>query len=55
MANWIPAGASAVYAEPQPFFSSQPVFQMVVEFGAKVPANNTGVYYCRRATRSAPR
>ena len=45
VANWIPAGASAVYAEPQPFFNDQPVFQMVVEFGAKVPANNTGVYY----------
>ena len=45
VANWIPAGDSAVYAEPQPFFNNQPVFQMVVEFGAKVPANNTGVYY----------
>jgi lactose/L-arabinose transport system substrate-binding protein len=45
VANWIPAGGSAVYAEPQPFFNDQPVFQMVVEFGAKVPANNTGVYY----------
>ncbi|MBK7819616.1 MAG: extracellular solute-binding protein [Tessaracoccus sp.] len=45
VANWIPAGSSAVYKEPQPFFSDQPIFEMVVDFGSKVPANNTGAYY----------
>lgn len=43
--NWIPAGSSPVYQEPQPFFSDQPIFEMVVGFGEKVPSNNTGAYY----------
>ena len=45
VANWIPAGKSSVYAEPSAFFSGQPIFQKVVEFGAKVPSTNTGVYF----------
>ena len=45
LANWSPAGESDVYAEPHEFFSGQPVFQEVLEFGKEVPANNTGVYY----------
>ncbi len=45
VANWTPAGSSSVYAEPLEFFGGQPVFQDVVEFGASVPSNNTGVYY----------
>jgi lactose/L-arabinose transport system substrate-binding protein len=45
VANWIPAGDSSVYAQPSEFFGGQPIFQKVVEFGAKVPSNNTGVYY----------
>lgn len=45
VANWLPAGDSDVYAEPQPFFADQPIFQKVVEFGKSVPKNNTGVYY----------
>ncbi len=45
VANWSPAGDSSVYAEPQAFFGGQPIFQRVVEFGASVPKNNTGVYY----------
>lgn len=45
VANWIPAGDSSVYAQPSEFFSGQPIFQQVVEFGAQVPSNNTGVYY----------
>lgn len=43
--NWIPAGSSPVYQEPQPFFNDQPIYAMVVEFGEKVPSNNTGAYY----------
>lgn len=45
VANWIPAGDSDVYAQPSEFFGGQPIFQKVVEFGAEVPSNNTGVYY----------
>lgn len=45
VANWIPAGDSAVYAEPQEFWGGQPIYQDVVAFGAKVPSNNTGAYY----------
>ena len=45
VANWIPAGESSVYAEPSAFFSGQPIFQKVVEFGAEVPSSNTGVYF----------
>lgn len=45
VANWIPAGDSEVYAEPIEFFGGEPIFATVVEFGASVPSNNTGVYY----------
>ena len=45
IANWSPAGDSDVYAAPSEFFGGQPIFQMIVEFGANVPSNNTGVYY----------
>ena len=45
IANWIPAGESDVYAEPQPFFADQPVFQLVLEYAPQVPAINTGAYY----------
>lgn len=45
IANWLPAGESAVYGEPHEFFGGQPVFQTVLEFSADVPSNNTGAYY----------
>jgi len=45
LANWTPAGASDVYAEPHPFFADQPVYQLVVEYGAHVPSVNTGAFY----------
>ena len=45
IANWIPAGQSTVYAQPQEFFAGQPVFADVLTFAAQVPANNTGAYY----------
>ncbi|MGC3952779.1 MAG: extracellular solute-binding protein [Propionicimonas sp.] len=45
IANWIPAGKSSVYSQPQEFFDGQPVFAKVLEFAAQVPSNNTGVYY----------
>lgn len=45
IANWMPAGESEVYAEPQEFFGGQPIYADVVEFGSKVPAVKTGVYH----------
>ena len=45
LANWLPAGESAVYAEPQEFWGGDAIFQKVVGYAGKVPANNTGVYY----------
>ncbi|AWA44243.1 extracellular solute-binding protein [Trueperella pyogenes] len=45
IANWIPAGKSSVYGEPQKFFGGQKVYSDVVEFGSKVPAVVTGVYH----------
>jgi lactose/L-arabinose transport system substrate-binding protein len=45
LANWLPAGDSSVYAQPQEFFGGQKIYQDIVGFSAKVPSNNTGVYY----------
>lgn len=45
IANWIPAGKSAVYNEPVEFYGGQTVYADVVDFGKKVPSINTGVYY----------
>jgi lactose/L-arabinose transport system substrate-binding protein len=45
VANWIPAGGSAVYSQPNDFFGGQAIFAQVVEYGAQVPSNNTGAYY----------
>lgn len=45
VANWIPAGQSKVYLEPQEFFGGQAIYADVVKYGEKVPSNNTGVYY----------
>jgi len=45
LANWLPAGKSDVYAEPQDFFGGQKVFADVLDYAAKVPSNNTGAYY----------
>ena len=45
IANWIPAGKSAVYNEPVEFYGGQKVYADVVEFGAKVPSISTGVYW----------
>ncbi len=45
IANWLPAGQSKVYAEPQAFFGGQAVFADVLKMAKQVPANNTGVYY----------
>jgi lactose/L-arabinose transport system substrate-binding protein len=45
LANWLPAGDSDVYAQPQEFWGGDAIFQKVVGYAGKVPANNTGVYY----------
>ena len=45
LANWLPAGESDVYSEPQEFYGGQPIYADVLKFAAKVPSNNTGAYY----------
>jgi lactose/L-arabinose transport system substrate-binding protein len=45
LANWLPAGKSDVYAEPQEFFGGQKIFSDVLDYAAQVPSNNTGAYY----------
>ena len=45
IANWIPAGDSEVYAQPQEFFGGQKIYAEVVAYGAEVPAVVTGVYH----------
>jgi lactose/L-arabinose transport system substrate-binding protein len=45
LANWLPAGKSPVYAEPQVFFGNEAIFAKVVGYSALVPKNNTGAYY----------
>jgi lactose/L-arabinose transport system substrate-binding protein len=45
LANWLPAGDSSVYKEPQPFFGNDAIYAKIVEYAAKVPSNYTGVYY----------
>jgi len=45
LANWLPAGKSDVYNEPQEFYGGQPIYADVLKFAAKVPSNNTGAYY----------
>lgn len=45
LATYLPAGASAVYAEPQAFFGGEAVYAKITEFAGKIPSNNTGVYY----------
>ncbi|MDR1800225.1 MAG: extracellular solute-binding protein [Bifidobacteriaceae bacterium] len=45
LANWLPAAASSVYAEPQPYFNNDAIYAKIVDYASKVPSNNTGVYY----------
>ncbi len=45
LATYLPAADSDVYAEPQEFFSGEPVFATITDFAGKIPSNNTGVYY----------
>lgn len=45
LATYLPAGDSAVYAEPQPFYNDEPVFQKITEYTGNIPSNITGAYY----------
>ncbi len=45
IANWIPAGKSAVYAQPVEFFGGDAIYSKVLDYAAKVPSNNTGAYH----------
>jgi lactose/L-arabinose transport system substrate-binding protein len=45
LANYLPAGESTVYSQPQEFFGGQPIYSDIVKFSSLVPSNMTGVYY----------
>ena len=45
IANWIPAGKSAVYSQPVAFYNNDPIYAKVLEYASHVPSNNTGAYY----------
>ncbi|MDR2973230.1 MAG: hypothetical protein LBV00_00755 [Propionibacteriaceae bacterium] len=45
LANWLPAGKSQAYAQPQPFFDNEAIYTKIVDYAAKAPSNNTGAYY----------
>lgn len=45
LATYLPAGDSAVYAEPSEFYGGDAVFKKITEYASKCPSNNTGVYY----------
>ena len=45
IANWIPAGKSTVYSQPQKFFGGDAIYAKIIDYAAKVPSNNTGIYY----------
>ncbi|MCS4484710.1 extracellular solute-binding protein [Gleimia sp. 6138-11-ORH1] len=45
IANYIPAGSSPVYNEPQEFYGGQAIYADIVKYGQNVPSDNTGVYY----------
>ncbi len=45
IANFLPAGESDVYNQPQPFFGDVAIYAKIVEFSGKVPSNITGAYY----------
>jgi len=45
LANWMPAGQSSVYAEPQAYFNNDAIYAKIVDYTSKVPSNNTGVFY----------
>ncbi len=45
IACYTPAKDAPNYTAPSDFFNGEPIFSTIVEFGAQVPANNTGAYY----------
>ena len=45
IATYAPAAEATAYNEPQEFFGGDAIYAKIIEFGGKVPSNNTGVYY----------
>jgi lactose/L-arabinose transport system substrate-binding protein len=44
IATWLPAAEAAVYAEPQPFFGGQKIYEELMNFADKVPQVKFGLY-----------
>jgi lactose/L-arabinose transport system substrate-binding protein len=44
IATWLPARQSSVYAEPNPFFNGQRIYQNILDYAGKVPRIQFGVF-----------
>ncbi|MDR2741646.1 MAG: ABC transporter substrate-binding protein [Treponema sp.] len=44
ISTWLPAAEAPVYAEPQPFFSGQRVYEDLMTYASKVPKVKFGLY-----------
>ena len=45
LTTYLPAGDSAVYAEPQEFFNGDAIYEKITKYAGEVPSNITGMYY----------
>lgn len=45
LTTYLPAGDSAVYAEPQEFFNGDSIYEKITTYAGEVPSNITGMYY----------
>jgi lactose/L-arabinose transport system substrate-binding protein len=44
ISTWLPAAEAAVYAEPQPFWGGQPIYEELMDYASKVPQVKFGLY-----------
>jgi lactose/L-arabinose transport system substrate-binding protein len=44
ISTWLPAAEAAVYAEPQPFFGGQKIYEELMDYASKVPKVKFGLY-----------
>ncbi|MDR2740615.1 MAG: extracellular solute-binding protein [Treponema sp.] len=44
ISTWLPAAEAPVYAEPQPFFGGQKIYEELMDYASKVPQVKFGLY-----------
>jgi lactose/L-arabinose transport system substrate-binding protein len=44
ISTWLPAAEASVYAEPQPFWGGQPIYEQLMDYASKVPQVKFGLY-----------